>query len=67
VQGGSVRAHFPLNKPGVTNDGLLHFLSTDLAFDRDPKPLELGPLTLRFDVTAGSAHLSQSVDLTLDR
>jgi hypothetical protein len=67
VQGGRVRARFPLNTPRVTNDGLLHFLATDLAFERDPKPLELGPLTLRFDVTAGSAHLSQSLDLTLDR
>ncbi|HEV3089712.1 MAG TPA: hypothetical protein VGX96_21105 [Candidatus Elarobacter sp.] len=67
VQGGHVRARFPLNTPRVTNDGLLHFLATDLAFDRDPKPLELGTLTLRFDVTAGGAHLSQSLDLTLDR
>jgi hypothetical protein len=67
VQGGRVRAHFPLNTPGVTNDGLLHFLSTDLAFDKDPKPLELGTLTLRFDVTVGGMHLSQSADVTLDR
>jgi hypothetical protein len=67
VQGGRVREHFPLNTPGVTNDRLLRFLATDLAFDRDPKPLELGPLSLRFDVIAGAAHLSQSVDVTLDR
>ena len=67
VQGGRVRAHLPLNQSGVTKDGLLHFLTTDLAIDRDPKPLELGPVTLRYDVTAGGAHLSQSADVTLDR
>jgi hypothetical protein len=67
VQGGRVRAHFLLNQSGVTHDGLLHFLARDVGFDKDPKPLELGPLTLRFDVTVGATHLSQSVDLTLDR
>ena len=42
-------------------------LEGDLAFGRDPKPLEFGPLTLRFDVIVGGAQLSQSMDVALDR